>query len=124
MTYSAYGLNSGQVVIDKPCSHNADIEMFYRIASAWQIGDCIGCTLGATVGWVQETQTVNARNATISISLQIGVKKGWVVRNNQQSSIDLEVEPQVVNGSTLVPVRFVSESLGAEVSWDSDTSTL
>ncbi|SHK00454.1 copper amine oxidase N-terminal domain-containing protein [Desulforamulus aeronauticus] len=35
------------------------------------------------------------------------------------SSYTLDAAPQIVNDRTLVPIRFVSEALGAQVTWDS-----
>lgn len=32
--------------------------------------------------------------------------------------IEADVPPQIINGRTMVPVRWVAEALGAEVSWD------
>jgi len=34
------------------------------------------------------------------------------------------VAPVVINGRTLVPVRFIAESFGAEVGWDGSTNTI
>jgi competence protein ComEC len=45
-----------------------------------------------------------------------------VVLNGQQLSFD--VAPAIDNGRTLVPLRAIFESLGAEVAWDSNTSTV
>jgi hypothetical protein len=44
-----------------------------------------------------------------------------VVNGNAISS---DVPPQIINGSTMVPVRVISEALGASVSWDSSTQTV
>ena len=33
----------------------------------------------------------------------------------------LDVPATILNGRTLVPIRFVSEALGARVTWDQDT---
>ncbi len=33
------------------------------------------------------------------------------------------VPPQIINGRTMVPIRFVAEALGADVAWDSATKT-
>lgn len=34
-----------------------------------------------------------------------------------------DVQPQIINGRTLVPFRAVAEALGADVKWDPDTET-
>jgi len=44
--------------------------------------------------------------------------KTYVDENN------LDIKPIVQNGRTLVPVRFISENLGANVSWDANTQTV
>lgn len=36
----------------------------------------------------------------------------------------LDAPAKIVNGRTLVPLRFVSEALGAEVTWDGKTKTI
>jgi hypothetical protein len=70
--------------------------------------------LGATVEWNGESQTVTALKGNLSVILQIG--NTTAEANGKQ--VELEVPPQILNGRTLVPVRFVSESLGASVGWD------
>lgn len=40
------------------------------------------------------------------------------------SPISSDVPPQIINGYTMVPVRVISEALGASVSWDSSTQTV
>lgn len=37
--------------------------------------------------------------------------------------IDFDVPPMLVNDRTMIPVRYVSETLGAEVTWNNDTET-
>ena len=76
--------------------------------------------LGADVQWIAETRTVLATRGAIQVKLQIGEASAYV--NDQL--ITLDVLAKIVDGSTLVPVRFISESLGATVSWDSGSSTV
>ena len=37
---------------------------------------------------------------------------------------ELDVAPFITNGRTLVPVRAISEALGATVGWNNDTRTV
>jgi len=37
--------------------------------------------------------------------------------------VALAKEAMIVNGSTMVPLRFVAEALGAKVGWDAPTYT-
>lgn len=76
--------------------------------------------LGASVQWTDSTQTVVAvRNAT-KVQLTIGELSALV--NGQ--SVALDVPAMMYRGSTMVPLRFVSESLGADVRWNDATQTV
>lgn len=70
--------------------------------------------LGASVHWDEATGTVTAYRRESVIVLVIGSRKAWV----NGPSTTLDVAPSIVSGRTLVPLRFVAEALGAEVTWD------
>jgi hypothetical protein len=70
--------------------------------------------LGATVVWDGSTQEINAQKDNTRIWLQIGNRTARVDRSQQW----LSYAPVLERGSTLVPLRFVSEALGAQVSWN------
>nr|WP_269438207.1 copper amine oxidase N-terminal domain-containing protein [Phosphitispora fastidiosa] len=70
--------------------------------------------LGATVNWEEATQTVTAHTYYADVTLQIGSKTAQV----NGRDVTLDIAPQIVDGSTLVPLRFISESLGATVRWN------
>lgn len=72
--------------------------------------------LGATVDWNQETKSIKAKNENITIELTLDSKNVKV--NGLTKTLD--VPAKLVVNKTMVPVRFVSESLGAEVSWDQE----
>ncbi|KAB2336721.1 gamma-D-glutamyl-meso-diaminopimelate peptidase [Cytobacillus depressus] len=76
--------------------------------------------LGATVEWIQATNTIRAKSGSTNIELKVGSKLMLV----DGKSITLGVAPQVINNRTLIPLRAVSEALGAYVSWDGATSTV
>lgn len=69
--------------------------------------------LGAKVDWVEETMTVIAVKSDIKIILQIGSSDAMV---DDEIKV-LDVPAQLINGRTLVPLRFVSEAMGAKVDW-------
>ena len=73
--------------------------------------------LGAEVDWNQTSQTVTAVRGSVTITLRIG--DDVLVKNGQE--IKLDVPAKIVGGRTLVPIRAVAESLGAEVGWDQNT---
>lgn len=63
-------------------------------------------------GVVTATKTMNI-NVLRDISIMINGKKAKV-----------DTPPTIVNGRTLVPIRFVAAELGAEVNWDNNTKTV
>lgn len=81
--------------------------------------------MGMTVSWDQATQRITATNDTVTIKLTVGNNVA-TVGNDKSGYIYsyLDVAPQVINGSTLVPVRYIGESTGYDISWNSTTSTV
>lgn len=69
--------------------------------------------LDAKVDWEGTTQTITATKGDIEIILQIN---NPTMKNNGVDEI-LDVPPVIVNSSTFVPIRAVSQSLKAEVEW-------
>lgn len=77
-------------------------------------------SLGAEVSWNNNTETVTAVKGNIILKLTIGEKA--IYKNGKKISLD--VEPILLNDRTLVPVRAISESIGANVSWNESTNTV
>lgn len=76
--------------------------------------------LGAHLDWDEETRTVTAIKNDLEISLTIDETMALV----QDEPHELEVPARLVEGRTIVPVRFVAEYLGALVDWDEATRTV
>ncbi len=76
--------------------------------------------LGATVEWDNDTQTVTATKDEVCVVATIGSKTIYV--NNVRKTMD--VAPIIINGRTLVPVRFVAEALDCNVEWNENTQTV
>ncbi|NPV90682.1 MAG: copper amine oxidase N-terminal domain-containing protein [Firmicutes bacterium] len=75
----------------------------------------IGEALGVAVEWQGSTQKVVMTSGDKTLELTVGSKE--VLVNGEKHTID--TAPQIVApGRTTVPLRFISESLGAEVSYD------
>ena len=79
--------------------------------------------LNANVEWEASTRTVSATKGDISIKLQIDNEIAEITRNGKTEKTTLDSKPVIVNNRTLVPLRFISESLGKQVGWDSANST-
>lgn len=77
-------------------------------------------SLGAKVDWNGSTQTVTAVKDSTTVILKIGSKTPTV--NGQTKPISTPA--QILNSSTMVPLRFVSEALGSDVNWNGTTRTI
>ncbi len=76
-------------------------------------------SLGATVGWEQSTRKVSYAFRGIHVDLWIGRNTAEVTETSgQKRTVTLMAEPELISGRTWVPLRFVSEALGAKVDWD------
>lgn len=76
--------------------------------------------MGADVVWNPESDTVTAMRGDTRVRLHIGSTEATV--NGQ--SVMLDVAPMIMNGSTMVPLRFISESLGGTVDWQAYNQTV
>ncbi len=74
--------------------------------------------LGANVSWDVTKQTVNIYYNQNAISIPIGKKSAYV----QGHEIALDTNAVIENNRTLVPLRFVSEALGAQVLYNNTAS--
>lgn len=75
--------------------------------------------LGAQVFWNEKSRTVRALGSGQEIQLTIDSDVA-VVNGN---AIEMTQPAIIVNGSTMVPLRFVSESLGWNVTWEQHSRT-
>ena len=76
--------------------------------------------LGATVDYDARTQHIVALRGSQSVELTVGSRQARV--NNNPSLLD--VPAFTINGRTMVPLRFISESLGAGVQWVEASQTI
>ena len=70
--------------------------------------------LGASVEWDPATQSILARTRRTKVKLAIGQLDASV--NDQP--VHMDVPATLVGATTMVPLRFVSEALGAFVGWN------
>ena len=82
--------------------------------------------LGADVTWIPENQMIHATYKEFIVDLKIDAKVIVVcnVATGEIKRTELDVAPFIKDGRTLVPVRAISEALGAEVGWVNDTRTV
>jgi hypothetical protein len=77
-------------------------------------------SFGANVSWNGKNQSVTIKFQKVTITLKIGSKKAIV--NGKQISLD--APPSIVSNRTFVPLRFISEALGANVQWFAENRTI
>ncbi len=76
--------------------------------------------LGADINWDDASKTVTGTKGDVKIVLQIGNNVASV--NGKDTTLD--VAATIVEGRTMVPARFISESLGCNVAWEDSTKTV
>ncbi|MCW2278203.1 copper amine oxidase N-terminal domain-containing protein [Heliophilum fasciatum] len=76
--------------------------------------------LGAEISWHDDTMTVEATRGEQHITLPVGSKQA-IIKGQLR---DLDVPAMLMEGRTMVPARFVAESLGCNVAWDNATRTV
>ena len=75
--------------------------------------------MGADVEWDSETQTATATIDNKAVTFSIDNVNARI--NNKPAKMD--VPARLVNGKTMVPLRFLSENMGYDVDWDADSRT-
>ncbi|MBQ7264605.1 MAG: copper amine oxidase N-terminal domain-containing protein [Firmicutes bacterium] len=76
--------------------------------------------LGADVTYDTDTKIITAHKGTAVIKLQTGSDIVYI--NNVPTKLPIPVENK--NGHTMIPLRFVSEALGAEVTWNGESKSV
>lgn len=76
--------------------------------------------LGARVAYEASTKTIRAVKGSTEVALTLGSTDALV--NGQKRTLALPAFTE--NGTTLVPLRFVSEALGAQVGWRGASRTV
>jgi len=81
--------------------------------------------LGGSVSWDGNEKKVTVILGSTTIELWIGKNTARV--NGVSKPIDSsnsKVVPEIINGRTMLPLRFVTENLGCQLQWDPNTKTI
>ena len=73
--------------------------------------------LNGSIEWNAEKQMVTIMKNGLEIEVYIGQAFALV----SGSPVELDSPAYIENGRTFLPLRFVAENLGAEVSWNGET---
>ncbi len=76
--------------------------------------------MGAYIVWDEAASRVIAIKESTTIVLTIGDNMAKI----NDVEIELDVPAQLLNGRTMVPLRFIGEAMGAKVNWEEATSTV
>ena len=77
-------------------------------------------SLGAYVEWDNDTKTVFAHKRMKTVSMTVGELDYYV--DGEVKTLDTPA--MIINDRTMIPVRAVSEALGAEVLWNAPNKTV
>lgn len=75
---------------------------------------------GGTVGWDGASRTVTLTLDSDVIKLTIDSNDAYL--NDKKETLD--VSPAIVNGRTMLPIRFIAEGFNLGVAWEADTRTV
>ncbi len=73
--------------------------------------------MGATVSWNESARKVTLKYRDMTVEMVIDSDAAIV----NGKTIKLETPPVIVEGRTMIPLRFLSEAIGATVSWNSES---
>lgn len=102
---SVLDINGTKVTVETPFAENGTTLVPLRVITE---------AFGADVFWNDETKQITLKYEDVTISLTIGDANAYV--NGQKQPLLLA--PRIVNSVTMVPLRFITETFGADVKWD------
>ncbi len=76
--------------------------------------------LGGGINW-------DGTEEKVSIQLKGTVIDLWISKNAARiNGVEktMDVAPLLINGRTMLPLRFISENLGCQVNWEDNTSKI
>jgi len=100
---------NGQVLTDLPSPIVVNGTAFIPIRAVHALGNY-------KVNWSSHDKTVTVFNPSTKDTVVLTVNKKTAYKN--KTAIALAVAPRTVQGTTYVPIHFISESFGAAVIWD------
>ncbi|GBF35044.1 hypothetical protein DCCM_4165 [Desulfocucumis palustris] len=98
----------------------SDVPPFMESGRVFVPARVVAEALDAKVTWDGENWTVGITGNGKNIILQVDNPEARV----NEASIEINPPARLINGRTMVPLRFVAENLGAEVLWDDPAHTV
>lgn len=113
LLYGYKGTSTNPTIVFNGRNVFTDVKPFISNARTLVPVRVIAENLGANVDWFEHDNSVVIAKADTVIRLVLNSRSA----NVNGISIQLDVAPIATSGRTFLPVRFVSEYLGAEVDW-------
>lgn len=76
--------------------------------------------MGGSAQWNSSTQTATINYNNDVIKLTVGSTNAYF--NGEENIID--TAPAIINGRTMLPIRFIAESFGFDTLWENDSQTV
>jgi|GEM_PF-2223890 len=76
--------------------------------------------LGADIEWDESNRLITVTKGRVNVKMKIGDKAAMI----NDKPVELDVAPRVICMRTFVPLRFISQALGANVNWLGTTKTV
>lgn len=108
--------NEGNVV-EPQIINDRTMVPFRKIFNSFEVND-------EDIKWIRATQTVKAHKDDVDIELQIGSNIAKKTISGETAELVLDSAPVIIDGRTLVPVRFIAESMNKIVGWDSENRSV
>ena len=107
------------IVIDG-VAQSYDVKVFTKEGRTLAPMDDLFTALGAQYNYDNETKVITASVDDFTVTLEVDSN----IADSSRLGYKLEAAPEIVNGTVMVPVRFVAEQLGFKVEWVNDTQTV
>lgn len=83
--------------------------------------------LDTDVQWNNSTETATITRGKKAIALKIGshiMAVGDIVDSANDKNVEMDASPQLINNSTMLPIRVIIEQFGGKVMWDESSTTV
>ncbi len=91
------------------------IEGNYTLVPAKEVFE----SLGGKVDWKKDIEQLYVSFKDTYIMIPADLKTAFINGNR----VEMDTEAKIINGNVMIPLRFISNSLGFEVEWNNDTRT-
>lgn len=125
VSYEVFAENNENYVVETSVKINdsflyADTQHILVDGTVFVVGRYLVEAFGGTIGWNGETQTVSISLNDQLIEMTIGSLEASI----DGVTIELYKAPFISDGRTMIPLRFISEYFGCEVTWVQETYTV